>query len=59
MIIKKNRIMEATPHALEELKKSLKTEENPMTGVRTFTQQGCCGPALQSRCYTRLWNQRI
>lgn len=51
--------MEATPHALEELKKSLKTEENPMTGVRTFTQQGCCGPALQSRCYTRLWNQRI
>ena len=39
--------MEATLQALEELKKSLKTEENPMTGVRIFTQQGCCGPALQ------------
>jgi len=39
--------MKATPQALEELKKTLKTEENPMTGVRIFTQQGCCGPALQ------------
>lgn len=39
--------MNATPHALEALKKSLKTEENSMTGVRIFTQQGCCGPALQ------------
>jgi len=39
--------MNATPQALEELKKTLKTEENPMTGVRIFTQQGCCGPALQ------------
>jgi Fe-S cluster assembly iron-binding protein IscA len=39
--------MNATPQALEELKKTLKTEKNPMTGVRIFTQQGCCGPALQ------------
>jgi len=39
--------MNATPQALEELKKTLKTEKNPMTGVRIFTQQGCCGPVLQ------------
>ena len=39
--------MNATPQALEALKNSLKTEENPMTGVRIFTQQGCCGPSLQ------------
>ena len=39
--------MNATPQAIEALKNALKTEENPQTGVRIFTQQGCCGPALQ------------
>lgn len=39
--------MNATPQAIEALKNALKTEENPQTGVRIFTQQGCCGSALQ------------
>ena len=39
--------MNATPQAIEELKKALKTEENSNAGVRIFTQQGCCGPAVQ------------
>lgn len=39
--------MNATPQALEALKNALKTEENPQTGVRIFTQQDCCGPSLQ------------
>ena len=39
--------MNATPQALDELKKVLNSEESPMAGVRIFTQQGCCGLALQ------------
>ena len=39
--------MNATPQALDELKKVLNSEESPTAGVRIFTQQGCCGPALQ------------
>ena len=39
--------MNASPKALEELKKVLNSEEVPAAGIRIFTQQGCCGPALQ------------
>ena len=39
--------MNATSQALEELKKVLNSEENPLTGIRIFTQQGCCGPSVQ------------
>lgn len=39
--------MNATPQALEEFKKILNSEEIPTAGIRIFTQQGCCGPALQ------------
>lgn len=39
--------MNATPTAISELRKALELEENPMRGVRIFTQQGCCGPSLQ------------
>lgn len=39
--------MNATPQALDELKKVLNSEESPTSGIRIFSQQGCCGPALQ------------
>jgi len=39
--------MNATPQALDQLKKTLNSEENPLAGIRISTQQGCCGPALQ------------
>jgi Fe-S cluster assembly iron-binding protein IscA len=39
--------MNATPQAIEALKNVFKAEVNPQSGVRIFTQQGCCGPALQ------------
>ena len=39
--------MNATPQALDELKKVIDSEESPTAGVRIFAQQGCCGPALQ------------
>lgn len=39
--------MNATPKAIDELKKALENEQNPMRGIRIFTQQGCCGPSLQ------------
>jgi Fe-S cluster assembly iron-binding protein IscA len=39
--------MKATSNAIEELKKVLKTEENPLAGIRIFSGQGCCGPSLQ------------
>lgn len=38
--------MNATPQALDELKKVLISKESPTAGVRIFTQQGCSGPAL-------------
>ncbi|RPJ69290.1 MAG: hypothetical protein EHM20_16565 [Alphaproteobacteria bacterium] len=39
--------MNATPLALDELKKVLNSEESPTAGVRIFTQQGCCQPTIQ------------
>lgn len=39
--------MKVTPVALNEIKKILENEESPLTGIRIFAQQGCCGPALQ------------
>ena len=39
--------MNATSQALDELKKVLNSEENPLAGIRIFTQKGCCGPSLQ------------
>lgn len=39
--------MNATPQAIDELKRVLNSEENPLVGVRIFTQNGCCGPSLQ------------
>ena len=39
--------MNASPKALEELKKVLNAEKPPNSGIRIFTQQGCCGPAVQ------------
>ena len=39
--------MNASPQALEEFKKVLNSEELPTAGIRIFTQQGCCGPAVQ------------
>lgn len=39
--------MNATPQALEQLKKTLNSEENPLAGIRISAQKGCCGPALQ------------
>ncbi|MEI6048657.1 MAG: iron-sulfur cluster biosynthesis family protein [Bacteroidota bacterium] len=39
--------MNATPQALDQLKKALNSEENPLAGIRVSAQQGCCGPALQ------------
>jgi Fe-S cluster assembly iron-binding protein IscA len=38
--------MNATPQAIDELKKVLDSEESPTAGVRIFSQPGCCGPAL-------------
>jgi Fe-S cluster assembly iron-binding protein IscA len=39
--------MNATPQALDELKKVLISEDCPTAGFRIFTQQGCCQPTLQ------------
>ncbi|MDZ7634374.1 MAG: iron-sulfur cluster biosynthesis family protein [Bacteroidales bacterium] len=39
--------MNATQLAIDELKKVLNSEETPESGIRIFSQQGCCGPALQ------------
>lgn len=39
--------MNATSPALDELKKVLKSEENPQAGVRIFAGKSCCGPSLQ------------
>ena len=39
--------MNATPQALEELKKVIRSEDSPTVGIRIFSSQGCCGPALQ------------
>jgi len=39
--------MKATSNAIEELKRVLNTEENPMAGIRIFSSQVCCGPSLQ------------
>jgi Fe-S cluster assembly iron-binding protein IscA len=39
--------MNASPRALEEFKKVLNSEKVPTAGIRVFTQQGCCGPAIQ------------
>lgn len=39
--------MKATSIAIEELKKVLKTEDNPLAGIRISAGQGCCGPSLQ------------
>ena len=39
--------MNATPQALDQLKKALNSEENPLAGIRISAQQECCGTALQ------------
>lgn len=39
--------MNVSQSALKELEKILKSEETPAAGIRIFTQQGCCGPAVQ------------
>ena len=38
--------MNITPIAIEELKKLINNSETPVAGIRFFSQQGCCGPAL-------------
>lgn len=38
--------MNITPIAIEELKKLLNNSETPVAGIRFFSEQGCCGPAL-------------
>jgi len=39
--------MHVTPKAIKELRKILDNSENPGSGIRIFTQQGCCGPGIQ------------
>lgn len=38
--------MNVTKNALEEFKNVLSNNKDNMTGIRIFTQQGCCGPRI-------------
>jgi len=39
--------MKVTEKAIEELSKALEKVENPASGIRVFSEQGCCGPGIQ------------
>lgn len=39
--------MNFTENALNQLKKLIEESENPKSGVRFYTAQGCCSPSLQ------------
>ena len=39
--------MKITQKAIEELSKSLENGGNALSGIRIFSQQGCCGPGIQ------------
>lgn len=39
--------MKVTQKAIEELSKALEKVENPASGIRVFSEQGCCGPGIQ------------
>ena len=39
--------MKVTEKAIEELSKALGQVENPASGIRVFSEQGCCGPGIQ------------
>ncbi len=39
--------MKVTQKAIEELSKALEQVENPASGIRVFSEQGCCGPGIQ------------
>ena len=39
--------MKVTPKALEELAKALENGGSTLSGIRIFSQEGCCGPGIQ------------
>lgn len=39
--------MKFTESALNEFKKIIENSENPKSGIRFYTTQGCCSPTLQ------------
>lgn len=39
--------MKFTENALTQFKKLIDESENPKSGIRFFTVQGCCSPSLQ------------
>ncbi len=39
--------MKVTSKAIEELNKALDNLDNPKSGIRVFSQEGCCGPGIQ------------
>ncbi len=39
--------MKVTSKAIEQLNKALDNLENPKSGIRVFSQEGCCGPGIQ------------
>ncbi|MDK2909571.1 MAG: hypothetical protein PWR20_1138 [Bacteroidales bacterium] len=39
--------MKLTENALNQFKKLIDESENPKSGIRFFTVQGCCSPVLQ------------
>jgi Fe-S cluster assembly iron-binding protein IscA len=39
--------MKVTQKAIEELSKALENGGNALSGIRIFSQQGCCGPGIQ------------
>lgn len=39
--------MKFTESALNEFKKIIENSENPKSGIRFYTTQGCCSPILQ------------
>ncbi len=39
--------MKVTSIAIEQLSKALENQESTTSGIRVFSQEGCCGPGLQ------------
>ncbi len=39
--------MKVTSIAIEQLSKALENQEAPTSGIRVFSQEGCCGPGIQ------------
>ena len=39
--------MKVTEKAIEELSQALENGGNALSGIRIFSQEGCCGPGIQ------------